>query len=64
MQQRAAWTKPEFDEINLSSEIGSYFEEEDPPAFVRPRPAARRVRAYVARRGRRGVHERPERSTP
>lgn len=29
-----SWTKPEFRELNLSAEIGSYYEEEDIPLFV------------------------------
>jgi coenzyme PQQ precursor peptide PqqA len=34
-----SWTKPEFRELNLSAEIGSYYEEEDIPLFVTSRPA-------------------------
>jgi coenzyme PQQ precursor peptide PqqA len=35
-----SWTKPEFRELNLSAEIGSYYEEEDIPLFVSsPRPS-------------------------
>jgi coenzyme PQQ precursor peptide PqqA len=42
--QHPAWTKPEFRELNLSAEIGSYYEEEDIPLFV---TAARAPRSAV-----------------
>lgn len=38
-----SWTKPEFRELNLSAEIGSYYEEEDIPLFV---TSSRPARAY------------------
>ncbi len=38
-----SWTKPEFRELNLSAEIGSYYEEEDIPLFV---TSARLVRGH------------------
>jgi coenzyme PQQ precursor peptide PqqA len=41
--QEPAWTKPEFRELNLSAEIGSYYEEEDIPLFVSASRAPRRV---------------------
>jgi hypothetical protein len=30
------WVTPQFRELNLSSEIGSYFEEEEIPSFLAP----------------------------
>lgn len=38
--QHGTWIAPEMQELDLSSEIGSYFEEEDPPRFVDERPKA------------------------
>lgn len=32
------WIAPEMHELDLSSEIGSYFEDEDPPLFVEAGP--------------------------
>jgi coenzyme PQQ precursor peptide PqqA len=40
--QHPAWTKPEFRELNLSAEIGSYYEEEDIPLFVTASRSPRR----------------------
>jgi hypothetical protein len=33
----STWVTPQFRELNLSSEIGSYFEEEEIPSFLQPR---------------------------
>ena len=31
--QRKTWAVPEFEEINLGSEIGTYYEDEEDPSF-------------------------------
>jgi coenzyme PQQ precursor peptide PqqA len=49
--QHPAWTKPEFRELNLSAEIGSYYEEEDIPLFVTSARAARGADAGGAQEG-------------
>jgi coenzyme PQQ precursor peptide PqqA len=54
--QHAAWTKPEFRELNLSAEIGSYYEEEDIPLFVTSSRRQRRV-AEVAPAAQEGEKE-------
>jgi hypothetical protein len=38
--QHGTWIAPEMQELDLSSEIGSYFEDEDPPLFMDERPKA------------------------
>lgn len=35
---KTTWTVPQFEEINLGSEIGTYYEDEDEPSFVVRRP--------------------------
>jgi len=42
--QHGVWTKPEFRELNLSAEIGSYYEHEDIPLFV---TSARRSEGFA-----------------
>lgn len=49
--QHPAWTKPEFRELNLSAEIGSYYEEEDIPLFVTPACMAGGSKANAAQEG-------------
>jgi coenzyme PQQ precursor peptide PqqA len=50
----SSWTKPEFRELNLSAEIGSYYEEEDIPLFV---SSSRPVRGHDASSAQDGEHE-------
>jgi hypothetical protein len=43
MQQ--TWTAPRFEEVNLGSEIGTYYEDEDDPSFLFTRKTTIRRRA-------------------
>jgi hypothetical protein len=43
MQQ--TWTAPLFEEVNLGSEIGTYYEDEDDPSFLFTRKTSIRRRA-------------------
>ena len=43
MQQ--TWTAPVFEEVNLGSEIGTYYEDEDDPSFLFTRKTSIRRRA-------------------
>lgn len=38
--QQGTWIAPEMQELDLSSEIGSYYEEEEPPLFMAAAPKA------------------------
>jgi len=31
---KTTWTKPEFEEVNLGSEIGTYYEDDEDPSFL------------------------------
>jgi hypothetical protein len=51
--QKTTWTVPQFEEINLGSEIGTYYEDEDEPSFVvrRPQRAPYALERQMQRRG-------------
>jgi hypothetical protein len=44
----STWVTPQFRELNLSSEIGSYFEEEEIPSFLQPRGTQASAQAAAA----------------
>lgn len=45
MQQ--TWTAPLFEDVNLGSEIGTYYEDEDDPSFLFTRKTSIRRRAVA-----------------
>lgn len=47
--QETTWTAPAFEEVNLASEIGSYYENEDDPSFLKNRSMSPSVSCAEAR---------------
>jgi hypothetical protein len=48
--QHSTWTAPQFEELNLGSEIGTYYEEEDDPSFLVSRTTSARRRPFALQR--------------
>lgn len=50
--QKNTWTAPQFEELNLGSEIGLYYEDDDDPSFLVSRPLGARRQPFALERRR------------